>query len=114
MIPAVIKNLEQRLRLRQMRIGNVDGGEGLIGTAQWRPWQETGEGLHRLATALGGTSVVLQADVKSVQSGGSRPAAREPASNKVDARFITCRCQGGNKDCCFCGGRGFYAKPSAN
>jgi len=110
LIPPVVESLEKRLRNRRMVIGTVDQGDGATGSARWRPWGETGEGLHRLATALGGTSVVLQATAKPVHSGGGKPTAREPVAPKLDPRFVTCRCQGGNKDCCFCGGRGFFAK----
>ena len=110
LIPPVIESLQNRLRQRRVGIGIVDRGEGSTGSERWRPWEETGEGLHRLATALGGTSVVLQAAAKPVHSGGSKPAPREPVATKLDPKFISCRCQGGNKDCCFCGGRGFYAK----
>ena len=63
-----------------------------------------------LATAVGGASVVLQADGMPVHSGGIKPTAREPVAVELNPRFVPCRCQGGNKDCCFCGGRGYYAK----
>jgi hypothetical protein len=109
-IMPIFKNLEKRLRQRKCGIGRVDEGGSPKGSARWRPWDETGEGLHRLATALGGASVVLQAGAVSVHSGGKKPAAREPLVIEQDPNFVHCRCQGGNKDCCFCGGRGFYAK----
>lgn len=110
LIPPIVASLEKRLRHRRVRIGNVDRGGISIGNASWRPWGETGEGLHRLATALGGACVVLQASARPVHSGGDRPTPREPVMIKRDPSFVVCRCQGGNKDCCFCGGRGFYAK----
>lgn len=110
MISPIAESLEKHLRQHRIGIGNVALGDGAVGTARWRPWQETGEGLNRLATALGGASVVLQAASKPMHSGGSKPTPREPAAFNLDPKFFSCRCQGGNKDCCFCGGRGFYAK----
>lgn len=114
MIAPVAKGLERRLRDNRLRLGIVPRGDGSIGAEQWRHWKESGEGMHRLATALGGASVVLQAGSQTVHSGTGRPVRREPVMPRPESRFITCRCQGGNKDCCFCGGRGYYSRPSAN
>ena len=110
LVPPVITSLARRLRHRRVRIGNVAQGKVSTGTARWRPWPDTGEGLGRLAAALGGASVVLQATSKPVHSGARKPVPREPAVIKLNANFMTCRCPGGNKDCCFCGGRGYYTK----
>ena len=108
LIPRVVEGLKKWLRCRHWRIGAVDQGDGSAGTAHWCPWADTGEGLHRLATALGGASVVMQSASRPVYSVGSRPVAWEPPPSTQAPNPVSCRCQGGNKDCCFCGGRGFY------
>lgn len=66
-----------------------------------RRWPDTGETLSRLATALGAASVILD-----LPSG-------EPLPEKVNRKpvvypYATCACQGKNKDCMTCGGRGEY------
>jgi hypothetical protein len=74
----------------------------------WRPWKQTGESLQRLATALGGCSVILQAasGMEFIGNAGLQPLP--PIILNPPTGFKTCRCGGnGNHDCCFCGGRGF-------
>lgn len=80
-----------------IRMGVVNDGNNLTAT---------GEGLLRLATCVGGTSVILQ------QSARQEPhplPPQPPLHRERTAPYRECRCRGGNKDCCFCGGRGFYA-----
>lgn len=36
------------------------------------------------------------------------PTPSQPTAMQPDPDFTPCRCRGGNKDCCFCGGRGIY------
>ncbi len=77
--------------------------------SDWVSWMVSQLTLNRFATALGGASVVLDATAppsRSDTTEGGRPAA-ELSSGVVRQ---SCRCQGGNKDCCFCGGSGFYVK----
>lgn len=73
----------------------------------WHQFQHTGETVDRLATALGGASIALQSTQEpapGTRYTPERPSQRPP----VGPGMVSCRCQGGNKDCCFCGGRGFY------
>lgn len=86
--------------------GVVEQGNEVVGNGEWRPWQQSGEGLQRLATALGGASVVLQH--AGAWQPGPLPVFSLPTVAALQASLTNCRCQGGNKDCCFCGGRGFY------
>lgn len=62
---------------------------------------------ERVATSLGAASMILDAkepgDIEEV-------SFEHPPS---DPTFVKCRCQGGNKDCCFCWGRGYYRKVTA-
>ena len=109
LIAPVRARLENRLRDRQVRIGSVMSMSGGIGTGPLRPWNQTGEDLHRLATALGGTSAILQANASPPHTGRDMPIPRHPKEVQTDPDFKPCRCRGGNKDCCFCGGRGFYS-----
>jgi hypothetical protein len=60
-------------------------------------------GISRLATALGAGSVLFEFPKAAARAGS--PTTYTPA------RSHECRCRGGNKDCMFCSGSGFY-KPS--
>jgi hypothetical protein len=104
-----IKNLAETLHAKITEAGMrhvvVASGEAPVGTEDQRPWKHTGESLQRLATAVGGASVILQEASAAVHHG---PAGLHPQPIlEPPAGFRTCRCQGGNKDCCFCGGRGY-------
>jgi hypothetical protein len=105
-----IKDVAETLRASiigaGMRVVSVDNGEGASGTEAQRSWRQTGEGLQRLATAVGGASVLLQEAAAPVQQ--DRAGLQQRLIAGPPAGYKTCRCQGGNKDCCFCGGRGFY------
>lgn len=109
LIASVTKGLKGRLVHRKIRCATLDPAGLASGTAQWRNWEKTGLGLHRIATALGGTSAVLQANPKSLHAGVGTISERKPPA-PPGPRFTTCRCQGGNKDCCFCSGVGYYTK----
>ena len=110
MIQPVAAKLREALNETGISVGVVEEGVATKETAQWRPWEQTGEGLQRLATAVGGASVILQqASAIQVQHGHGRPHQREPIGMEQTGP-INCRCQGGNKDCCFCNGRGEIAK----
>ena len=69
-------------------------------------WPNTGEGLTRLATALGAASVILDLP-QGVPSQAGGPV------KKVESPWITCTCQGGNKECMRCGGSGMYRRTAA-
>jgi len=104
-----VKNVTDTLRAAiidpgRMRVVSVNDGEGASGAESQRAWRQTGEGLQRLATAVGGASVILQEAAAPVQRdrAGLQECLVEPP-----AGYKTCRCQGGNKDCSFCGGWGF-------
>ncbi len=105
-----IKDVEEILRAQivnsGMRVVSVAPGGAANGTEDQRHWKNTGESLQRLATALGGASVILQEAAAPVQQ--DRAGLRVRLAVEVPAGYRTCRCQGGNKDCCFCDGRGFY------
>lgn len=91
-----------------IHIQNVQQDNEAPITDVWRPWKQTGESLQRLATALGGCNVILQASsgMEFRENTGLQP--RPPIILNPPTGFKTCRCQGnGNHDCCFCGGRGF-------
>lgn len=103
LIQPVTESLKNSLAARQMRVGVVTQGDAAEETGDRRSWNKTGEGLQRLATALGGASVVLQEAAVCHPS----PTPRQPLVTGLRTGHVTCRCQGGNKDCCFCGGRGF-------
>jgi hypothetical protein len=110
LIPPVKKQLETKLRQRRRRIEHVPDARPPHGTSRRRTWDETGESMHRLATALGGASVILQVPnlPHAPVDPAPRPIRRQNGGN--DAAFSNCRCQGSNKDCCFCGGRGYYPR----
>lgn len=67
--------------------------------------RSTNEPTERVATALGAASLILDAVEPSIvtEAPFTMPAHLEPG-------FVACRCQGGNKDCCFCWGRGYYRR----
>lgn len=108
LIAPVRTRLESRLQDRKVRMGSLTAMGSGTGTGPLRPWNQTGEDLHRLATALGGASVILQANAIPEHTGQEVPTPRQPTDMQPDPHFTPCRCRGGNKDCCFCGGRGFY------
>jgi len=104
-IKGVAEALRAKIEGAGMRFVTVASGEAPIGSDDQRPWKHTGESLQRLATAVGGASVILQEASAPVHHG---PADLHPQPiPEPPAGFRTCRCQGGNKDCCFCGGRGY-------
>ena len=110
MIEPVAAKLGQALQGIGISVGIVEGGNATTETAQWRHWEQTGDGLQRLATAVGGASVILQHGSER-HHGDEIPMRREPPVLRQTGS-ITCRCQGGNKDCCFCNGRGEIVKPT--
>jgi hypothetical protein len=71
------------------------------GTGPLRRWPDSGAELARVATALGSASVIIDLPV-------SPPLAEQPRPRRVESPWIACSCQGGNKDCIRCGGRGMY------
>jgi len=78
-------------------------GEPIVG---WTSLQASKESLGRLATAIGGASVIMQHNGLHLGA-GPLPAVRlpEPVSD-----YAECSCNGGNKDCCRCTGRGFISR----
>ncbi len=107
LIRPVAETLEASFAARGIRVGVVAQGNGEAGTSERRPWEETGEGLQRLATAVGGASVILQ-EAAFQQPKAFPPQPRQPLGRLDFVNgYRECRCRGGNKDCCFCGGRGF-------
>jgi hypothetical protein len=111
LIPPIVDALQKHFRQHNISLGNVDQDSVASGQQEWRIWNETGEGMQRLATAVGGASVILQASSAVFAGEGQPPQARAPIMTGPIDSFFPCSCNGGNKDCCRCGGRGFYSKP---
>ena len=65
-----------------------------------------GESLQRLATALGGCNVILQASADTSQQAETVIQQRPPLVLNPISGFNDCRCHGKNRDCCFCNGLG--------
>ncbi|GEM_PF-2188370 len=108
LIKPVASALKLALNRRRIPIQEVQQDSISVGTDIFRPWKETGEGLQRLATALGGGNVILQESATPIYHGQDVTKRRVPIV-LTPLGHTTCRCQGGNKDCCFCGGRGFHS-----
>ena len=68
-------------------------------------WDDS-HGLDRVATAIGGSSIIMEKNAPSVIT----PAPALPriigSSQQI---FTECRCGGLNTDCAFCGGSGSYS-----
>lgn len=107
LIPPLAEALSGRVKEKSLRLANVQeaGAAEADATKVWRPWEAAGEGLHRMATALGGTSVILQVLSEDVHSGEQTVRQEEPYRLEP-GEPEPCSCRGGNKDCCFCGGTG--------
>jgi hypothetical protein len=71
---------------------------------------DTEQDLQRVATALGGASLILQAPGLRNEPEDGLPRRLPKIPDPLPESYATCTCQGGNKDCCYCGGRGFYPK----
>lgn len=97
LIPPLADNLRALCVSNGIQMGVVNDGD-LPGTD---------EGLPRLATSVGGTSVILQQAARH-EPRPLPPQPQPPVNLEPTVAFPACRCRGGNKDCCFCGGRGFY------
>jgi hypothetical protein len=93
-----------------MRVQTVRKNNDSLTAGVWRSWNETGENLQRLATALGGCNVILQSSAGLEHLGQAGAHQQPPITLNPTAGFKTCRCQGANKDCCFCDGRGFDSR----
>lgn len=68
------------------------------------------QNLQRVATALGGASLILQAPGLRNDPEDGLPRRLPPIPDPLPDAYSGCSCQGGNKDCCFCGGRGYYSR----
>jgi len=108
LIKPISSRLQKFLTDRNIHVVRVDETTVATGTDDQRPWNQTGETLQRLATTIGGASVILQEAPAPVQADRRGLLERPPIPAGSPAGYRTCRCRGGNKDCCFCGGRGFY------
>lgn len=88
----------------KVRWANIDGMETEEGeTGDLRRWPDTGETLARLATAVGAASVILDLPA-------GPPPKEEVTIGPIESPWIPCGCQGGNKECMRCGGRGMYLR----
>jgi hypothetical protein len=98
LIPAVAREISNLAAQSGLRVQNV---------VQNNDAPENTQNLQRLATALGGSNVVLQASAGLVYQGQTDIRQQPPILLNPTVGYKTCRCQGANKDCCFCDGRGF-------
>jgi len=111
LIPGVAGYLHNSLSRRGVGSGQIpDVGPPSVGGGRWRGWQDTGEGLHRIATALGGASVILEASADTRQQRIIADEERPFGGVRRSEKVVECRCRAGNKDCCFCGGTGYYLR----
>ncbi len=108
LVKPIADRLKAFLEREHIRVVHVDGATETVGSDDQRPWNQTGENLQRLATTIGGASVILQEAAAPVQPERHGLRQQPPIVIEQPAGYRTCRCQGGNKDCCFCGGRGSY------
>jgi hypothetical protein len=109
LIRPIATELKAAFNRRRIPVQDVQQDSVAMGAEVWRPWKDTGEGLQRLATALGGANVIPQESASTLYDGENVARRRPPVVAGPPAGYRSCRCQGGNKDCCFCGGRGFCA-----
>jgi hypothetical protein len=106
LIGGVFQFISEKLGSKGIGVGTISDSESKGDGETWCKWSATGENLVRLATAVGGASVILQAPVEPEEPRAVRPVKLpEPITD-----YIGCRCQGGNKDCCYCSGKGYYRK----
>jgi hypothetical protein len=108
LVKPITERLKTFLEGEKMSVVRVDDATAVVGDSDQRPWNQSGETLQRLATTIGGTSVILQEAAGPVQPERHGLQQQPPIVTEQPSGYRTCRCQGGNKDCCFCGGRGFY------
>jgi hypothetical protein len=106
LIAPVARLIKDRLKAEKIGCSDTSEAEAAEGVDYWRDWPATGESLARVATALGGSSVILQASAEEDGRHRTHPI-RLP---QPESEYVNCRCQGGNKDCCRCGGRGFHRR----
>lgn len=66
-------------------------------------WADSGQPLSRLATAIGGGSVLIDLP-KSV------PVEAYPHPAQHDSEWVVCSCGGRNKGCVWCEGKGYHSK----
>lgn len=113
LIKPVIQVLQQKLSEAQcdhvVLRADVDvppteyAGEPIV---EWTSLQDSKESLGRLATAIGGASVIMQHN--GLKFGlGPLPAVKLP---EPVFDYAECSCHGGNKDCCRCMGRGYISR----
>lgn len=105
----------QRMEAAGFRVAPVgEGGAGRYDESlhgqespAWVPWSEAGADLKRLATALGGASVLL--DVPSTSPHTRRDWATAEAEDQPEPAptQVQCSCGGLNPDCSRCSGTGF-------
>lgn len=107
LIRPIATELKAAFSRRRIPVQDVQQDSVAVGAEVWRLWKDTGEGLQRLATSLGGANVIPQESASTIYDGENVARRRPPVVTTPPAGYKTCRCQGGNKDCCFCGGRGF-------
>ena len=105
--PLVRDAIHARFSSAKVNWADVDGMETENGeVGDLRRWPDTGETLGRLATAVGAASVILDLPA-------GPPQKEEISIGPIESPWISCGCQGGNKECMRCGGRGMYLRQGA-
>lgn len=66
-------------------------------------WENTGEALERVATALGASSVLMDLQVH-------QPPPDDDALPVIESPWVVCSCNGANKNCAKCDGFGMYRR----
>ena len=72
----------------------------------WKNWRSSGEGLDRLATAIGGVSVIGPQPLSAVNIGLKLRDRLEPSFQADRPTIKSCTCHG-NPDCPLCKGSGY-------
>ena len=102
--PLVRDAIHTRFSSAKVNWADVDGMETENGeVGDLRRWPDTSETLARLATAVGAASVILDLPA-------GPPPKEEISIGPVESPWISCGCQGGNKECMRCDGRGMYLR----
>jgi hypothetical protein len=105
-VPKIREKLAADLMSEGIRTVNLPIRSPSPTQARCREWSKDDGGLERLATALGGTSVVLEVTSEPNTADSLRVAARPPMAPRI-TEPVSCRCGGLNPDCSFCEGRGY-------
>ena len=105
LIPRISTGLQSLLRDKRIRVCPIPQPATQTADAKWRQWDHVEGGLERLATSLGGTSVILEVSPEPTRPGVTRVTDTPPFVTPTQDP-ATCQCGGMNPDCSLCGGSG--------